>query len=644
MPSFVNPYAFVPLGEVKRSKPPGHHALRPEHYSGSVCITVTALTPLLLGVGDDQEAPPRNAAGEVIIPGSSLAGTVRSVHEALTSSCLRVVDRDFVPVHRQAMTVGVTEGLRMAVVESVNSDGIPTSVRLCEDVVWVNYRYLARSPDAPLSTMDEIAIPDGPRDSSRGKTRLRWPDDPSAAGTVRKQPGGHRLLITDSLPRGRGEAWFAAGLPNGEAVPVGLNAQADFALALEGAADLHGEGTPDTGVWMPMDPATRDPAPGAELVGHRWQVAARVVRGLPLWVTTADHQVDHMRLSQAWRVAGRGPVSDRIGTAGPCREDPLVDGLCPSCQVFGSAGADDAVNDGPTRQVSYAGHVRFGDAVAVADTVGLVQETRAPLGAPRPSSGQFYLQGGGFVGRDSQRQPLSTWGSEADATSPRPISGRKFYWRTDSADPATGAPRVGSRGLRREHHADSQVASVTLVKAGAVFTGTVRFDNVPIVALGSVLAALSPARLWDDVSVVTSVGGGKPFGWGAVRVELSDLHAETALSRYLGGPRPPVTIEQAVSAFAASVAKAAGEARWADDSAWPALRAALTFGKFRDDEVWYPPGDARNAAEADRVFEFWEQTSGLKDKGGLGRLASPDEPTEAHRHSLPRIAPGGGAR
>jgi hypothetical protein len=46
--SFVNPYTFVPLPPaIKRAKPPGHHRLAEQNFSGALKVSLTARTPLL---------------------------------------------------------------------------------------------------------------------------------------------------------------------------------------------------------------------------------------------------------------------------------------------------------------------------------------------------------------------------------------------------------------------------------------------------------------------------------------------------------------------------------------------------------------------------------------------------------------------
>lgn len=73
--------------------------------------------------GTMRERLPRRHDGQVFIPGSSLHGAFRSLHETIAGGCLRVVDPDFVPVHREVPTPTTTEGLQLAVVTNVDKTG-----------------------------------------------------------------------------------------------------------------------------------------------------------------------------------------------------------------------------------------------------------------------------------------------------------------------------------------------------------------------------------------------------------------------------------------------------------------------------------------------------------------------------------------
>jgi hypothetical protein len=164
MVQFINPYSFVPLPEeVTRSKPAGHERLAAGCLSGRIMVTFRCVTPLLLRGGgrqdeDGYEDVPKRKDGAPFVPGSSLHGAIRALHETLAGGCLRVFDSEFVPVYRdQPLT---NPKLRMAVVERV-LDGAPVELRLCTSTVRIDHRILAAAGAGSVKTGARFDIVDG---------------------------------------------------------------------------------------------------------------------------------------------------------------------------------------------------------------------------------------------------------------------------------------------------------------------------------------------------------------------------------------------------------------------------------------------------------------------------------------------------
>jgi hypothetical protein len=129
---FINPYTFVPLpAAIGRARPGGHHCAGDGNVSGWMTVAWTLQTPLLL-----PRAHPAVHGGRVVIPGSSVKGAVRSLHEALMGGCLRVVDEEFVPVYRQP-AVAKDETWALAVVTKATRQGRATHVMVTERAAWV---------------------------------------------------------------------------------------------------------------------------------------------------------------------------------------------------------------------------------------------------------------------------------------------------------------------------------------------------------------------------------------------------------------------------------------------------------------------------------------------------------------------------
>lgn len=704
MSLFVNPYTFVPnVVSPERHAPAGHAAMGEDRFSGVLEVTLTAKTPLLIGGFPLRGSPdgaevmglPRRKDQTVMIPGSGLMGAVRSLHEALVGGCFRVVDTDWVPVHRHPATTEETKDLRLAVVWDVDGEGRAKTVRLCDDWMRIPKELLpgvGGHDDGLPQTGDQLEY--HPAKRLQGNAlRIRTKDHPDwiapeEIGRIRRMGPVSRdcwvLLVTDTrarpLPKDRKGGkegnekekrsavhyWAGRIGPDSPGYEILEDTWKNFKKTVAGADDLRRAsllraGAPDgeeprwepqlrpgyADVWWPPQDAAEDNPETAnetdrsqelrQKIGRRLLARTYLHVGQPVWVQVAGNTVTEIRLSLLWRYLGDDTVGERLGDAGPCT-DP--DNLCWSCRMFGSADTHGREETDLAVQHSYRGHVRIDDLLAR----GHVEPIRwqlAPLASPKPSAGQFYLDGSAVPGgkriAKKDTRPAATWGSEADKRSPRPIRGRKYYWRTQTeADPGSTKP---GRGRYRGHQSDTLSSTVSLIPAGTVFQGRITFDNLDAAEYGSLLAALDPRMLakadetgWEQA--VTSVGGGKPFGFGSVTINVKPVKAETSGQRYLGdaGPGAP-DIGAAVGAFR-------GEVPDATRAHWTALRNALTFGFIDDAMVWYPPGGGeRGNEDYDKSYEFFARTTGLRLSDGYRDLVElPDAAQPAARQELDSAA------
>jgi CRISPR-associated protein (TIGR03986 family) len=637
MVDFVNPYTFVPLvREPERKRPPGHAALEKDQFdedrlSGVLSVTLTTRTPLLIGGykasgGTGSEAPdvPRRADGTPMVPGSGFLGAVRSVHEALAGGCMRVLDTDWVAVHRHPASTAETDALRLAMVLDVDGTGRARRAALCDpDVVWVDQTILPRDHGRVPRTGDRVRLPD--KAFNTGSRLVLRPGDVMhgdvkwVAGMSTALDDSWVLLATDTHARGKDNTvYFAAGRvgPGAQRCPIPDLAWDTYCKVVDGADDLRPANLPNKKEpeWESRPPEyanvpwplPEDGQPPPPTVAERLVARHYLHKGQPIWVRVAsDGSISEIRLSQLWRYQGSYPVGERASAAVPCT-DP--NSLCRSCRIFGSADVSGRRDDDVSVQRSYRGHVRVDDLLATADFEPLEWHL-APLAAPRPSAGQFYLDNTGVPPRDQvaakDTRPANTWGSCADEGRKRPIRGRKFYWRTTEPEKA-----AIPRGQHR-HQSDTQSRDVALIPARRTFAGRVCFENLSTQEFGSLLAALDPrllagTGLEEWAGVVTSVGGGKPFGFGAVNVRVAVESVQTAAGRYLGADDEVPGTDEAVQAFRASVPHEVS-------ATWTALRNVLTFGSIPDDLVWYPPGlkGAKGDADYDHSFEFFSRTTGL---------------------------------
>lgn len=669
---FINPYTFVPFPDaaLDRTTPHGHAVLAQspagaQRYMGRIDLTVEALTRVLVRGGSDGDPVMRD--GQPIIPGSSLHGALRSMHESLVGGCLRVFDGDFIPSYRDAARVGVNSGWILAVVEEVEQagpdTGRPTRLTVCRQQAIARTEVVSRQTERELlRTGTRLAI-DGEPVERNG--RLVFPSETPMAedaegpwvmllsdGNARSAPakatrpgipyyvslgkldGGQEVVTTPTRPAVSDDAW--------ESFQFSARGSRDFVEAVRGTKEstlraaevgcavanwqaLSG-GDPHRISWAHGDsPVTKDLAEcevhvnesPERKVGVRAPHRPWTFPGLPVWVRTArDGSVSAMKLAQIWRhPGGSAPAGKRIPSSLRSCED--ASDLCPSCRVFGAADTSGRDEDQAAAQDSYRGHVRVGDLVPV-DDVALEPLTLAPMGAPRPGSGQFYLRtpAGTPLRANTEEAALREWGSAADRTEARRLRGRKAYWRTTDR---SKHPRWRARPEQEKSKMASQARAFPV---GTRFTATVAFDGLTAAEIGALLSCLEPGRVLsapdEGKEVVLSIGGGKPFGFGACRTTATLSEVHDARSRWLDGEAPSLTTDDAVAAFVASAPVA--------QSTWPALAIACTLDHVDPELVWYPPGaswDKVGTEEFDKGYEFWSESVG---RGGSGKAQTKDKP------------------
>jgi len=376
---------------------------------------------------------------------------------------------------------------------------------------------------------------------------------------------------------------------------------------------------------------------GGQAVGERRRVTGRLWPGDVVWaqVSPATGRVEHLAMAAIWRVAGRGPLSERVSDAVRACQDP--ENLCVSCRVFGSAYTVTAESGREATQRSYAGHVRIGDATA--DGVTTTTVRLAPLGSPRPGAGQFYLQVNDTRPASDERQlPAANWGSERDNPEPRPVRGRKFYWHGDPG--ASQPPRhIAREGQRNE----AMTGQRQLVPAGTVFRQTIAFDNVPKAEIASLLLALLPGLVLPRTEGLTSadyrlrLGGGKPLGLGSASVTVTDLWWQEARQRYAGQDRVHQEAADFFGPLAGDVARLAGRPvlRY-----WPTLSRILRADAVDPALIWYPLGGEWNDGQnRDRSYRFFARTNGrylARRREPIVALPDPD-PAKAQSQRLDTV-------
>ncbi len=497
---FVNPYTFVPLSAdgqgVKRRAPSRRGADSTARFQGWVDVEWKTKTPMLLP-RDPRKSGIAVSNGQgldvVRVPGASVKGAMRSVHEALFNGCLSVIDKDFRPAYRDALAGGILDGWRLALVIESQA-GIPTRVLLCEDeTVWVESTSLkgAYSEEELPSSGDLVTI-HGDRIAG---TVGRWEighvrsvevdhlaygssrsDEPPPAMPVQwfrdHAPGKSALLVTDTAARkltrrgpgrelGRARALWATSIVTVEECTVAPSAVEEFRYACAGSRDLQlarssgkkrassADGAQpatledfrqrncfEPVVWWPS--LTQEPRGPKIPVGRRMKATGFLHPGAVVWVktegSTQKSMVTAIKLSVAWRTTAETGTEARIPISHRSCCQP--EELCLSCATFGMAISRQVDDEAVGRHDARAGRVRFGDSIT--EPVKLTDFMLVPMGTPSAGAAGMYLQRRNLPRDRPGGDKPAQWGSAVDESSLREIRGRKFYWHADPGGPNSG--------------------------------------------------------------------------------------------------------------------------------------------------------------------------------------------------------------
>ncbi len=646
MTEFVNPYNFVPLpSTVVRRRPwwhtgPGSDPADGVLYSGVLDVEWTLLSPLLIPDGHpgNQMVQPD---GRVRLPGSSLKGVVRSLHEAMFNGCLRVFDSDFLPGYRmpaQSPDDDEAKDWTLGLVTK-SKDGVPAEIQLGGTVEWVKASALADALGSLPRTGDLLEI-DGITEGNVQKAPGHHRDQiiPTWARKITAQSrvvqelaagdatlSGRIVLITDPSIRKVIPAWWASSELTSERIeldpqdPIDAEVLTRFRQASDGTDDRRKLSNGNE----PWRSATQfeQVRQGNVSLGWRAKQSGLLFPGDVVWVRVRDDgervRCEEILLAQIWRRVGEYRTGERVPSELlPCDDH---EDLCLSCATFGSVDATGA-DGGRGDNSGYASHVRFSSATTVGP-VEIESIIRAAMSTPRPGSGMFYINRPAPKNDPAlEGDVASHWGSDGDVESS--LRGRKFYWHSDPDAQSRhwqgkGAPAARPRYKAADGQPMTSAARIARRGPGAVLRGTITFDRLPWYAVQALLAAIDPRRLpavtrkGVGPTLAVHLGGGRPLGLGSATASVTG-RITTAEGRYAGADPVQLGDEMTMDALKLILSRAGTVG-----AAWSRLLRLLDWDALGDDKhlVAYPPGrewDQFGTKEFAQSFKFFQENKGLQ--------------------------------
>jgi CRISPR-associated protein (TIGR03986 family) len=608
-------------------------AQRVEGYKGCEGHEMLAL------LRDEQEKP--------FIPGSSLKGAFRTVAEALSNSCLSQLEFEWELMKQpDDPEVSISKVKRYYSYRQVRSPmGVGRVTRLAdpsrdgEIVTGRKYRVFYNHPRSVI---------DGPVPICQRQLQNAKDGDEIVAQIMtfhyRRMVGGRPLEIpTADLSQGQTHGILkitdTTEAKNSQRFIVlsERTVKFDYKTQLRYNRALRESIEEDKAVsdFQCIDPVTRQPV-GFRCKRHELKVCDIV------YFNEQNGEVVDMGPVELYRVLYKHSLDEILLRKHkdflPCQEQK---NLCPACRLFGWVAPEADKEESTT---ALKGFVHFSPARWASESEPKTQwVTLQPLGQPKPSCWQFYLncESGGRDEYDRTKGERAGYNDD-NAT----IRGRKFYWhkpQVTAEKPQQGADVKSvwdQRGGNGQPLADNQNKTVELLlPENAVFEFTVEFENLSDADLGLLLLTLQPNLLGEGVlkaagfssQLYHHFGMGKPLGLGSAEVKIKSLTLFKDCQRYrsleesgveqVEEGQVPEFVQEFIAAFARYAVKEQKEflqrsnrpvpSDNAEDVEWlrtfvsmPPISDLLTmvdWEKAQELPVQYPPGhsDANDK-------EYWE--------------------------------------
>lgn len=559
--AFHNPYNFVPAlprdgitGELGDHDPSGHHVLHPDRFTGVIRVKLTVKTPLLVPdaanavdcTNDHKSFPVRiDAEGKPYIPPTSIKGMLRAAFEAVTNSRLAVFAGH---EDRLADRMPANEGLRLVPARVVNGqiELLPGTSAIEPTGRPDGPMYAAWLPRYDVRTGQEggrncVYYPDNSlpqhgdevtcwlvavqhrsgrfafwgvnRIFRRGQTAGVRPDHAI-------EVDGYVCITNRNIDRKHDERVFFTTRNEPLLHPLSAELRQQWCELITNYQSIHDE---ERRTGMAGPPALNNSVWSRQVVGGPDE--RQLSTGTLCYAAFRDGQVTALYpVMISRRLFDSSPLSLLPESLHPAI---TLSQLSPADRVFGW------VNQ--RGKGAYKGNVRIGpvtcgtnDAIENFGTPGL---PLAILGQPKPQQARFYVA----ASPNGEAQTNGQTKEQAGYSEGKGLRGRKVYphhkgqpnghWNNGAQDRTQQADDGHFQEYRRpqldgQDQRDNQNRSIQgWVKPGTEFTFDIHVTNLSEVELGALLWLLS---LPDNH--FHRFGGGKPLGFGSVRLEIDSAN------------------------------------------------------------------------------------------------------------------------
>ncbi len=564
-PAFHNPYNFVPApprdtrhSELGDHEPVGHHALFPDRYSGTIRVKMKVVTPLLIpdaakaqDCGDGHFSFPVriDSDGRPYIPPTSIKGMLRAAYEAVTNSRLGV----FPGTETSGSGKATGHGARLAYRRPARIDVVPARIERCTEQE-VTIRILKQLWRKSAARLRRYLFSNKPLSKRKGEEHaaLRYCDNSlpqlgehvtvqvDAAGIVTRiqkldQGSSHNqyegwVLITEpNIGSKRFERVFVVS-SNDEILTFKDQKARDimqmWTELIENYQQVH---------VKDLENRARNGQKPNDYLGHK---PGQTAWSRHIW----DKQYLHLREGTLCYVRRDGKaitgiypvtISRELFTVSPLslldeslRPATFIQQLSFADRVFGWVNQNG--------KGSYKGNIRIGPVKCLTAPTEAIENFGMPglplaiLGQPKPQQVRFYVAAS--PNGEAQKDGLSK--EQAGYAPGKGLRGRKVYphhthlpldyWTNPMEDRTQKSASGYFQEYRRpkkpngDEQRDDQNRSIQgWIKPNTEFEFDIHVTNLSAVELGALVWLLSLPQAHYH-----RLGGGKPLGFGSVRLEI----------------------------------------------------------------------------------------------------------------------------
>ncbi len=514
---FINPYTFIPIqaGDEGERTDVEWQYHEEELHTGFLKCSIYVKTPLAIPDMEKGEIYPffsyeYEGDKKLVIPGSSIRGTIRSVFEAATDSCMSTLRPDTKLSRRIHNKKPYLPGVlkkengkwrlytaRRYLLASHTDAEQKSGYRECRETNGLREESYVRI----------VTSPEGYRYAEMSdKTQLRWGDQvdfsvykDEAGGNISHLSRGHRIWegIADEITKhGEGDTGIRKGLTGyiyiGELFADRKHGESIFCCKKE----LEGYTSDELAAALDEMKETleiyRDKGINKteKHSGYKEFERAERLQAIPLWYKEKENGKISLSLASIGRAMYDTRLNDLAGMKDACVKK---DSLCEACALFGMAGQED----------KFGSRVRFTDAEAIEESSHVRKEnvTLSVLGQPRYSYLPFYAKGG----------------TESYDDEDTGIAGRKFYWHNPRAARDAGVYRMSEK-----NDLNSTLELVMPDDEKPLFDFTVYYDGITESQLKKLVWCINLGESDKDGRMGHKLGHGKPLGLGSVKMIVDE--------------------------------------------------------------------------------------------------------------------------